>query len=139
MARALYDGGAAGVGVWASSFIARLNQSAVTLHGPALASPALSPQYSTVTDIYASTLLALTQTIGRAGSISPTDAARAVAAALAPEGGPDAWHRYLPPIRRAADALARDGRIEILRKGKPVDPAGVKGVIRLRIAAAMEA
>ena len=92
-----------------------------------------------VTDIFASTILDLTQASGRAGSISPTDAARAVAAALVPEAGPDAWHRYLSPIRHAADALARNGRIEILRKGKPVDPAGVKGVIRLRIAATLEA
>lgn len=92
-----------------------------------------------MTDIYESTILDLTQASGRAGSISPTDAARAVAAALLPDGGPDAWHRYLSPIRRAADALARAGRIEILRKGKPVDPAGVKGVIRLRIAATLEA
>ena len=88
-----------------------------------------------MTDIYASTILALAQTAGRTGSISPTDAARAVAAALAPDDGPDAWHRYLPPIRRAADLLARDGQIEILRKGRPVDPIGVKGVIRLRAAA----
>ena len=105
----------------------------------ALACLARSPQYSAVTDIYASTILALTETSGRSGSISPTDAARAVAAALAPDGGPDAWHRYLPPIRRAAGALAREGRIEILRKGKPVDPAAAKGVIRLRIAAPQEA
>lgn len=98
----------------------------------------MSPQYSIVTDIYASTILDLTQTSGRAGSISPTDAARAVAAALMPNCGPDAWHTYLAPIRRSAVALARDGRIEILRKGKPVDPTGVKGVIRLRIAAPTE-
>jgi Protein of unknown function (DUF3253) len=29
--------------------------------------------------------------------------------------------------------LAKEGRIEILRKGKPVDPDAFKGVIRLRI------
>jgi hypothetical protein len=37
------------------------------------------------------------------------------------------------PVRQAAIRLAQAGRIEILRKGKPVDPAGVRGVIRLRI------
>ena len=92
-----------------------------------------------MTDLYASTILALTQAAGRAGSISPTDAARAVAVALMPDCGPDAWHPYLAPIRRAAVVLASEGRIEILRKGKPVDPAGAKGVIRLRIAQVTEA
>ena len=92
-----------------------------------------------MTDIYTSMILALTQVSGRAGSISPTDAARAVATVLVPEGGPDAWHAHLAPVRRAARLLARSGHIEILRKGKPVDPAGAKGVIRLRIAAATEA
>jgi hypothetical protein len=37
-------------------------------------------------------------------------------------------------LRREAIALAREGRIEILRKGRPVDPDGaIRGVIRLRI------
>jgi hypothetical protein len=36
-------------------------------------------------------------------------------------------------VRRAAVRLAQEGRIDILRKGKPVDPLGVKGVIRLRV------
>jgi hypothetical protein len=40
----------------------------------------------------------------------------------------------MTPVRHAAQALARDGRIEILRKGQPVDPnAEIRGVIRLRI------
>lgn len=72
--------------------------------------------------------LAAAQEPGR--SICPTDAARALAAAA---GAPD-WHAVLPSVRRAAARLAREGRIEILRKGKPVDPAGARGVIRLRIA-----
>jgi hypothetical protein len=37
-------------------------------------------------------------------------------------------------VRAAAIRLARDGRIEVLRKGKPVDPeADIRGVIRLRM------
>jgi hypothetical protein len=37
-------------------------------------------------------------------------------------------------VRREAAALAREGRIDILRKGRPVDPATeIRGVIRLRI------
>lgn len=56
-------------------------------------------------------------------SVCPTDVARA----LAPE-----WHALLGSVRREAIVLALAGRIEILRKGKPVPAAGVKGVIRLR-------
>jgi len=55
--------------------------------------------------------------------VCPTDIARALQ--------PD-WHAVLGQVRRAAVDLAKAGRIEILRKGKPVPPEGVKGVIRLR-------
>jgi len=65
------------------------------------------------------------------GSISPIDAARALS------GHPkdDSWRRSLSPIRLAAFRLARAGRIDILRKGKPVALEDAKGVIRLRAAA----
>ena len=46
---------------------------------------------------------------------------------------PDDWRPLMARIRREAAALAREGRIDILRKGKPVDPeAEIRGVIRLR-------
>lgn len=61
-------------------------------------------------------------------SICPSEVARA----LAPDE--EAWRRLMGPVREAAIALAREGRIEVLRKGKPVDPGQeVRGVIRLRI------
>jgi hypothetical protein len=72
----------------------------------------------------------LRQAAGRGAekSICPSEVARA----LAPEE--EAWRRLMGPVREAAIALARDGRIEVLRKGKPVDPGQeVRGVIRLRI------
>lgn len=60
-------------------------------------------------------------------SICPSEVARA----LLPEG--DTWRRLMGPIRAAAVDLAREGRIEILRKGKPIDPdQEIRGVIRLR-------
>jgi hypothetical protein len=67
---------------------------------------------------------------GAVKSISPSDAARALA------GNPpgDAWRRSLAPIRLATMRLARAGQIEILRKGKPVAPEDAHGVIRLRLA-----
>ncbi len=65
---------------------------------------------------------------GAAKSICPSEVARA----LAPEE--PAWRALMGEIRAAALALAREGRIEVLRKGRPVDPHGeVRGVIRLRI------
>ena len=70
------------------------------------------------------------------GSADPTDVARAFQAATDP-GNPDhdAWRRHLSAVRRAALRLAQDGRVEVLRKGKPVAPAEARGVIRLRLPA----
>lgn len=74
------------------------------------------------------TILDLIEASGKRGSISPTDAALALAE------GDDAektWRRLLPQIRRVAIGLAQAGRIVILRKGKPADPGDFKGVYRL--------
>ena len=72
-------------------------------------------------------ILELVTQRGPSKSICPSEAARLV-------GGAD-WHAELTLIRRVAIQLAAAGRIQILRKGKPVeDAAGVKGVIRLRLA-----
>ena len=48
---------------------------------------------------------------------------------------PDLWRRYLNAVRQQSIHLARAGRIEILRKGKPADPNNFKGVYRLRLKA----
>jgi hypothetical protein len=60
-------------------------------------------------------------------SICPSEVARALAGG---DAGP--WRPLLGPVRQAALALCRAGEIEILRKGKPVPPEQVRGVIRLR-------
>lgn len=71
-------------------------------------------------------ILAQAATRGAERSICPSEVARAM--------DPDHWRSLMTRIRREAMALAREGRIDILRKGKPVDPAGeIRGVIRLRI------
>jgi hypothetical protein len=65
---------------------------------------------------------------GRSGSLCPSEVARA----LAPGG--EAWRRLLGIVRTNAFRLAKEGRLEVLRKGKPVDvQQEVRGVIRLRI------
>jgi hypothetical protein len=38
----------------------------------------------------------------------------------------------LGAVRKVAADLARQGKIEILRKGKPINPDDMRGVIRLR-------
>jgi hypothetical protein len=82
--------------------------------------PHLSPQSAVEAAI-----LALTEARGATSSIDPQDVARALAS--------DAWATVLPEVRRAAARLAAAGRIVILRKGKPIDAAEMRGVIRLRI------
>jgi hypothetical protein len=56
----------------------------------------------------------------------PSDAARDLAGS-----DPDSWGRAMVPIRKAAVRLATEGRLVILRKGRPVDPLAFKGVYRL--------
>lgn len=74
------------------------------------------------------TILELCAARGPRSSICPSEAARA----LTPDGAD--WHALMGRVRRRAIDLARAGRIEILRKGKPVpDLDTFKGVIRLRI------
>lgn len=80
-------------------------------------------------DAIAAEILRQTGARGADKSICPSEVARA----LAPDG--DAWRRLLGAVRATAIRLARDGRVEVLRKGRTVDPeAEIRGVIRLRIA-----
>ncbi|NDG50936.1 MAG: DUF3253 domain-containing protein [Rhodospirillales bacterium] len=62
-------------------------------------------------------------------SEATVDISDRVAQALAPEN----WRGLLTLVRQAAAALAAEGQIDILRKGKPVAPEDMRGVIRLAI------
>jgi hypothetical protein len=73
-------------------------------------------------------ILELARARGPDKSIDPSEPAKKVAA----DRGID-WHSLMQPVRRAAVRLAMDGRLLILRKGKPADPAEFKGVYRLTI------
>ncbi|WP_372426287.1 DUF3253 domain-containing protein [Salinarimonas chemoclinalis] len=72
------------------------------------------------------TLLDLVARRGPGKTICPSEVARAL-------GGPhpDGWGPLMQPVRRAAVALAKEGRVAILRKGRPVDPDDFKGVYRI--------
>jgi hypothetical protein len=68
-------------------------------------------------------ILALTADRGLGKSICPSEVARALR--------PD-WQTLMTAVRQVACRLASAGQIEILRKGRPISPEDVKGVIRLR-------
>lgn len=69
-------------------------------------------------------ILRLTAARGPTKSICPSDVARSLE---------EDWRKLMGPVRAAALRLARAGRIEVLRKGKPVTNLDeVRGVIRLR-------
>lgn len=81
-------------------------------------------------EVLAQLILDLAAARGAGRSISPMDVARAAAG-----DHPDAWSPLMPPVRRVAVALMKQGRIVILRKGRPVEPDDFRGVYRIRIAA----
>lgn len=58
-------------------------------------------------------------------SICPSEVAKALQ--------PEDWRRLMGRVRGVAIGLARQGRLVITKKGKPVDPDDFKGVIRLRL------
>ncbi|WP_299442997.1 DUF3253 domain-containing protein [uncultured Rhodospira sp.] len=78
-------------------------------------------------DAIADAILRRVATCDPGRTVAPADIAQDLA-----EGASGDWRALLRPVRTVAIALARQGRIGIYRKGKPVaDPADVKGVIRL--------
>ncbi|WP_112663982.1 DUF3253 domain-containing protein [Microvirga flavescens] len=74
------------------------------------------------------TMLALVTKRGAGKNVDPTEVARAL-------GGdhPDGWGPLMQPLRQAAIRLMKQGKIVILRKGRPVDPDNFKGIYRLAL------
>lgn len=61
----------------------------------------------------------------RAGSICPSEAARAV--------GGERWRELMEPARSAARVLARAGEVQITQRGVVLDPdAEFRGPVRIR-------
>ena len=79
----------------------------------------------------ADAILRLCAERGAGKSICPSEVARALAG-----NDEKVWRLLMHPIREVAMALAREGRLVILRKGRPV-AAGepIRGVIRLALPA----
>ncbi|AWI89739.1 DUF3253 domain-containing protein [Methylobacterium sp. DM1] len=75
------------------------------------------------------TMLRLVSERGAEKSCCPSEVARAL-------GGPhpDGWGPLMQPVRRVAVRLTKQGRVQILRKGKPVaDPDDFRGIYRLSL------
>lgn len=69
---------------------------------------------------------------GRA--VSPNDIAIKIAKDRAKDSDPDdVWRKYLLAVKQQAKSLARAGRISILRRGKPIDPNKMKGLIKFSL------
>lgn len=63
--------------------------------------------------------------------VSPNKLAHILAERHAKDTDPaDIWRKYLMPIKQQAKSLARQGKISILRRGKPIDPNKMKGLIK---------
>lgn len=73
-------------------------------------------------------ILDLAGSRGPAKTICPSEAARALAGDRS-----EAWGRLMPQVRLVAVRMMKDGRIVIMRKGRPVDPDDFKGVYRIAI------
>jgi hypothetical protein len=85
-------------------------------------------------DPVAEAILDTLSALAPGASISLMDAAKAIAERRRrPTDGSELWRRYMNAVRQQATHLARQGRLEILRKGQPVDPKSFKGVVRLRL------
>ena len=77
------------------------------------------------------------ETLAESGSAAPVDIARALGELRKrPSERPDAWRRFMNPVKQQMLHLARAGLIEITRKGVVVDPEDFRGVVRMRLAGA---
>lgn len=78
----------------------------------------------------AATILHLCAERGPGRSICPSEVARAIAGTDEKQ-----WRLLMHPVREIAFGLAREGRIQVLRKGRPIPPEQARGVIRLVVVA----
>ena len=62
-------------------------------------------------------------------TICPSEVARAAAGASASEGE---WRALMEPVRSPARRLVADNVVVLTQGGEPVDPASVRGPVRIR-------
>ena len=67
-------------------------------------------------------------------TVSPNDIAIKIAKDRAKDSDPDdQWRKYMLAVKQQAKSLARAGRISIIRRGKPIDPAKMKGLVKFSL------
>lgn len=71
------------------------------------------------------TIFELLSQVREGESISPNDVAKAIDRA--------GWQRELPKVRAVIIGLARQDKLQVVRKGKPIEPEGIKGIYRVRL------
>lgn len=73
-------------------------------------------------------MLALVAERGAGRNLDPTEVARAICG-----DKPDEWGPLMGLVRQAAVRLTKQGRIVIMRKGRPADPDDFRGIYRLTL------
>lgn len=72
--------------------------------------------------------------IADGSKVSPNDIAIKIAKDRAKASDPeDIWRKYMLAVKQQAKSLARSGRISILRRGKPIDPNKMKGLVKFSL------
>ena len=72
------------------------------------------------------TIMDLLAQRGAGRTIDPGEVARALRG-----DHPENWAPLMRPIRHSAVRMMKEGRVVILRKGRPVDPDDFRGVYRI--------
>ena len=79
-------------------------------------------------------ILYIMKAVERGSPVAPRDIAIEIADDRAKENSPkDAWRKYFLAVKQQAKNLARSGRISILRRGKPIDPNKMKGLVKFSL------
>jgi len=85
-------------------------------------------------DPVAESILATLRGLPADKSIPPDDIARQIAdSRRKPKDGRDLYKRYRQAVKEQVIFLARQGQVEMLRRGEPVDPNDFKGLWRVRL------
>jgi len=78
-------------------------------------------------------VIAILDALSSGKALTFQDVARAIAKdRKKPKDGPNLWRRYMNAVKQQAIHMAKSGRIEIIRKGEPVDPRDFKGIVKMR-------
>ncbi|MDG1857772.1 MAG: DUF3253 domain-containing protein [Emcibacteraceae bacterium] len=78
--------------------------------------------------------LYILEAVADGAKVSPNDIAIEIAKDRAKASDPDdVWRKYMLAVKQQAKSLARAGQISILRRGKPIDPNKMKGLVKFSL------